>query len=61
MILKITTVLFLVHGLGMPKWEWRCGFYSGSRPGECSSGTAATFQEARGAFEIACGHLGVNL
>jgi hypothetical protein len=23
--------------------QWRCGFYPGSRPGECTSGTAATF------------------
>jgi hypothetical protein len=21
-------------------WEWRCGFYPGSQPGECHSGTA---------------------
>ena len=32
-------------------WEWRCGFYPGSRPGECRSGTAATFDEARADFE----------
>jgi hypothetical protein len=36
-----------------PKWQWRCGFYPGSRPGECSSGTAATFDQARAAFEAA--------
>jgi hypothetical protein len=24
--------------------EWRCGFYPGSRPGECTSGTAASFE-----------------
>jgi hypothetical protein len=34
-----------------PKWQWRCGFYPGSRPGECSGGTAASFDEARAAFE----------
>jgi hypothetical protein len=34
-------------------WEWRCGFYPGSEPGECSSGTAAPFWEARSAFEAA--------
>jgi hypothetical protein len=34
-------------------WEWRCGFYPGSRPGECQSGTAATFHEARADFEAA--------
>jgi hypothetical protein len=32
-------------------WEWRCGFYSGSRPRECTGGTAETFDEARSAFE----------
>jgi hypothetical protein len=36
-----------------PKWQWNCGFYPGSRPGECTTGTAATFEDARSAFEIA--------
>jgi hypothetical protein len=27
-----------------PKWQWRCGFYPGSMPGECTAGTAATFE-----------------
>jgi hypothetical protein len=36
-----------------PKWQWRCGFYPGSRPAECSGGTAATFDTAREAFEAA--------
>jgi hypothetical protein len=36
-----------------PKWQWRCGFYLGSRPGECSNGTAATFDQARRAFQCA--------
>ncbi len=36
-----------------PLWQWHCGFYPGSRPGECSAGTAATFDEARAAFEAA--------
>jgi hypothetical protein len=31
-------------------WEWRCGFYPGSRPGECTSGTAESFDEARADF-----------
>lgn len=31
-------------------WQRRCGFYPGSRPGECTSGTAATFESARAAF-----------
>jgi hypothetical protein len=33
-----------------PSWEWRCGFYPGGRPGECSSGTAPTFELARTDF-----------
>ena len=28
-------------------WEWHCGFYPGSHPGEHQSGTAATFDQAR--------------
>ena len=36
-----------------PKWQWRCGFYPGSRPGECTNGTAATFDQARADFEKA--------
>ena len=35
------------------QWEWRCGFYPGSRPGECTSRTAETFDLARAAFEAA--------
>jgi hypothetical protein len=34
-------------------WEWRCGFFPGSRPGECTGGTAETFDEARADFEAA--------
>ncbi|WP_143035725.1 hypothetical protein [Bradyrhizobium sp. Rc2d] len=34
-------------------WQWRCGFYPGSDPGEATSGTAATFESARAAFEAA--------
>src|SRR3982074_1702333 len=34
-------------------WEWHCGFYPGSQPGEQQSGTAATFDEARADFESA--------
>jgi hypothetical protein len=34
-------------------WEWRCGFYPGSRPGECTAGTAETFDQARAEFEEA--------
>jgi hypothetical protein len=35
------------------QWEWRCGFYPGSNPGEHQSGTAASFAEARADFESA--------
>jgi hypothetical protein len=34
-------------------WGWNCGFYPGSHPGECTSGTAATFAQARADFEQA--------
>jgi hypothetical protein len=34
-------------------WEWCCGFYPGSHPRECTSGTAETFDEARADFEEA--------
>jgi hypothetical protein len=33
------------------QWQWSCGFYPGSEPGEISSDTAATFEEARADFE----------
>jgi hypothetical protein len=36
-----------------PRWQWRCGFYPGSRPGECTNGAATSFEEARVAFETA--------
>jgi hypothetical protein len=36
-----------------PRWQWRCGFYPCSRPGECTNSTAATFQAVREAFEAA--------
>jgi len=32
------------------QWEWSCGFYPGSRPGEIQSGTSATFDDARAEF-----------
>jgi hypothetical protein len=34
-------------------WEWTCGFYPGSQPGEHRHGTAATFDQARADFEAA--------
>ena len=36
-----------------PRWQWHCGFYPSSRPGECTSGTAAHFDEANAEFETA--------
>jgi len=42
---------------GMPPgedpWGWACGFYPGSHPGECTDGTAPTFDQARVEFEDA--------
>jgi hypothetical protein len=42
---------------GIPRdtnpWGWRCGFYPGSGPGECTSGTAISFDQARADFEKA--------
>jgi hypothetical protein len=34
-------------------WGWSCGFYPGSHPGECTNGSAATFDLARAGFETA--------
>ncbi|MGJ5036616.1 hypothetical protein ACQR13_21120 [Bradyrhizobium sp. HKCCYLRH3059] len=34
-------------------WQWSCGFYPGSRPGEQTIGTSDNFAEARAAFEAA--------
>jgi hypothetical protein len=31
-------------------WGWSCGFYPGSHPGECTNGSAATFEQARSDF-----------
>jgi hypothetical protein len=36
-----------------PVWRWHCGFYPGSHPGECTSGSAASYDEARTEFEAA--------
>jgi hypothetical protein len=38
---------------GTPSWQWDCGFYPGSHPGDRASGIADSFDQARGAFEIA--------
>jgi hypothetical protein len=34
-------------------WAWRCGFYPGSKPGEGTTGTAPSFDQAHAAFEAA--------
>jgi hypothetical protein len=36
-------------------WEWRCGFYPGGPHGDHRFGCAATFEDARAAFESAWG------
>jgi hypothetical protein len=33
-----------------PQWQWRCGFYPASEPGECKAGTSPTFDQARADF-----------
>ena len=33
---------------GTDPWEWSCGFYPGSRPGEIQSGTNKTKKAKRG-------------
>jgi hypothetical protein len=35
------------------QWEWHCGFYPGSNPGDDRHGTAADFEAARVAFDTA--------
>jgi hypothetical protein len=35
------------------RWQWMCGFYPGSKPGEQTNGTADTFDQARADFEVA--------
>jgi hypothetical protein len=35
------------------QWQWCCGFYQGSHPGDDRHSTAATFAAARAAFEAA--------
>ena len=34
-------------------WEWHCGFYPGSKPGEQQEGTAATFVWMRAPWDEA--------
>jgi hypothetical protein len=35
------------------KWDWICGFYPGTEPGEHKNGSAASFEIARVEFEVA--------
>jgi hypothetical protein len=35
------------------QWEWGCGFYPGTEPGQGESGTAVDFDQARAGFEAA--------
>jgi hypothetical protein len=35
------------------QWQWCCGFYPGSNPGDDRHGTAASFEAARAGFEAA--------
>jgi hypothetical protein len=40
------------------QWQWCCGFYPGSNPGDDRHGTAADFERARAAFKTAwCDYL----
>src|SRR5882724_1945250 len=34
-----------------PEWQWLCGFYPGSKPGDQRGGSAETFDQARAEFE----------
>ena len=36
-----------------PQWQWQCGFYPGSVPGEYRYGTSPSFEQARSDFEVA--------
>jgi hypothetical protein len=35
------------------QWEWGCGFYPGTEPGQGESGTAADFEASRVEFKAA--------
>jgi hypothetical protein len=37
----------------LDQWQWHCGFYLGSDPGEQTSGTASSFNQGRFDFERA--------
>ncbi|MGJ4950047.1 hypothetical protein [Bradyrhizobium sp. HKCCYLS20291] len=38
---------------GSTAWQWFCGFYPGSHPGEHKVGRAVSYQQARDAFQAA--------
>jgi hypothetical protein len=48
-----TIVIRSGNPAGTDPWVWSFGFYPGSHPREYTSGTAATFDQARAAFEAA--------
>jgi hypothetical protein len=52
-VLAVTIAQCVGNPGAAPMWQWRCGFYPGSRPGECTGGTAASFDQARADFEAA--------
>jgi hypothetical protein len=39
--------------LSSDQWQWYCGFYLGTKPGDDRRGLAPTFEPARAAFEAA--------
>ena len=47
----------LSKAVGLPNaadaWQWTCGFYPGSHPGELRGGIEPTFDQAREAFAAA--------
>jgi hypothetical protein len=47
----------IAKSAGMPleskQWNWSCGFYPGVEPGQQRSGSAASYEKARAAFERA--------
>ena len=47
----------IVRSVGNPnaeaQWQWQCGFYPGSEPGEYRYGPAPSFAQARSDFEVA--------
>ena len=47
------TIALAVGVPGAQRYTWHCGFYPGSEPGECRSGSASSFEEARVLFERA--------